>query len=113
MKTVRIIHKIATLLVLAIGCIHTAASFYFFSTIEENAVWFAGAGLAAIFVAFINMTLWDAVPTVKLRRLVDMANLFFSAWLVFGVIGMPNIPTYAIASIGFVMALCGLLLPRH
>ena len=46
---IRGIHKVSTLLVLAIGVIHTVGTFFFFSSLSESAIWFAVAGLGGIF----------------------------------------------------------------
>jgi hypothetical protein len=66
MKPIRAIHMIATWLVLAIGVVHTVGTFFFYSDLSEAAIWFAGAGLGGIFIAFLNMGLWHtASPSLS------------------------------------------------
>lgn len=81
---VKAIHKICTLLVLAVGIIHTSATFLLFKKFSESAVWFAGAGLGGIFVAFLNIHLWDRDKVQSHRSLIVIANVLFGIWLVFG-----------------------------
>lgn len=112
MQVLRYIHRTATLLVLAVGVIHTLATFYFFEALTEAAVWFAGAGLGGIFVAFLNLGLWSASPQARVRWLTDLANLLFVVWLVSGAAATPQLPSFFVVAVGATMALCGLLLPR-
>ncbi len=59
-------HRIATWLVLAVGVIHTLGTFFFYGGLSEAAIWFAGAGLGGIFVAFLNIGLWQrASPSLS------------------------------------------------
>lgn len=113
MQVLRVIHKTATLLVLAVGVLHTLATFYFFEELTEEAVWFAGAGLGGIFVAFLNLGLWHGSPEVRKRWLIDSANVLFMLWLVAGAVATPQPPSFVVVLVGGSMALSGLLLPRR
>lgn len=48
---IRLIHKVSTSLVLAIGVVHIGGTFFFYEGLSEAAIWFSGAGLCAVFVA--------------------------------------------------------------
>ncbi len=109
----QLIHKITTWLVLAIGSIHTVGTFFFFESLSESAIWFAGAGLGGLFVAFLNMTLWSSSLPLLQRRLIDLSNVLFVFWLIAGVIAMSGFPPKAIAATGTIMAFSGLLAPRR
>jgi hypothetical protein len=100
------IHKISTVLVLVIGVIHTAGTFFFYSDLSEAAVWFAGAGLCFIFVALINTALWSAGATVWSQRIAAAANFLFFFWLVTGVSATPALPQAIVAGIGATMVIC-------
>lgn len=113
MKVLRLIHKTATVLVLGVGVIHTLGTFYFFEALTERAVWFAGAGLGAIFVAFLNLGLWGKSPELRTRWLADLANVLFVAWLLSGAVATPQPPSFLVVAVGSAMALSGLLLPRR
>ena len=113
MRVLRFIHKTATLLVLAVGVIHTLATFYFFDELTEEAVWFAGAGLGGIFIAFLNLRFWHRPLELRKRWLTDSANILFVIWLFAGAVATPQPPSFVVALVGSSMALSGLLLPRR
>jgi hypothetical protein len=112
MKPIRAIHLIATWLVLAIGVVHTVGTFFFHSDLSEAAIWFAGAGLGGIFIAFLNMGLWHTASPSLSRVLVGVANVVFMGWLAAGIAATPGPPQALILAIGGTMALCGLVLAR-
>ncbi len=99
------IHKISTVLVLAIGLIHTAATFVFYKNLDEPAIWFAGAGLCAVFVALLNTGLWPKDATPLSKRLAAGANLLFFFWLVAGVSATPALPQFLVAGAGATMVI--------
>lgn len=99
-------HKISTLIVLAIGVTHTAATFVFFDNLDESAVWFAGAGLCAVFAALLNVCLWRRDVSTLTTRCAAAANFFFFFWLVSGVTATPGPPTYLVGGIGAAMVIC-------
>jgi len=110
---IRAIHKISTVLVLSIGTIHTVGTFFFYSGLNEAAIWFAGAGLCAIFVAMINIALWPADSSVLSRRLAAGANFLFLFWLAAGVSATPALPQFIVAGTGAAMVISAAVLCRH
>jgi hypothetical protein len=110
---IRAVHKISTLVVLSIGVIHTVGTFFFYSGLSEAAIWFAGAGLCAIFVALLNMGLWPPDASGLSRRLAAAANLLFFFWLVIGFSATPG-PSHAIVGgAGAAMVISASLLGRQ
>lgn len=110
---IRVIHKIFTVLVLSIGTIHTVGTFFFFSSLNEAAIWFAGAGLCAIFVAMINIALWPADSSVLSQRLAAVANFLFFFWLAAGVSATPALPQFIVAGTGAMMVVSAAVLGRR
>ena len=110
MKLIRTVHRIATSLVLALGVIHTLGTFFFYGGLSEAAIWFAGAGLGGIFVAFLNIGLWQRASPSLSGRLASMANMLFIGWLAAGFAATPGPPQAVILAIGSTMALSGLAL---
>ena len=108
MKLIRTVHKVTTLLVLIVGGVHTLGTIYFYDDLTEAAIWFAGAGLGGIFVAFLNIGLWPRVSPALSRNLVGVANTLFIGWLAAGFAATPGPPQAAIFAIGSTMALSGL-----
>jgi len=105
-----LIHKISTVLVLTIGVIHTVGTFYFYKSLNESAIWFAGAGLCAIFVALLNTGLWPLDAAAYSRRLAAGANFLFFFWLVVGVSATPALPQFIVAGAGATMVISAPLL---
>ena len=112
MKPIKTVHRIATWLVLAVGVIHTLGTFFFYGGLSEAAIWFAGAGLGGIFVAFLNIGLWQRASPSLSRNLAGVANLLFMGWLATGFAATPGLPQAVILAIGSTMALSGLALAR-
>lgn len=72
----RTVHSIASYLLIALGAMHTALTPVFYSRLTPNAMWFAGAGLAMVFVGFLNVILSrGAGRDTPSRALVYVANL--------------------------------------
>jgi hypothetical protein len=110
---IRRLHKMCTSLVLAMGIFHTAYTFFNFNSLTESAVFSAGAGLVAIFVALLNIALWlPEVPAFS-RRTVSAANFLFFLWLVAGVTATLGPVWLVAAGIGGTMVITSLLLGRE
>ena len=77
----RTIHDIASYLLIALGAVHTALTPVFYGRLTPNAMWFAGAGLAMVFVGFLNVILSRGAGRDSLARwLVYVANLLTLAF---------------------------------
>ena len=102
---IKAIHKVSTLLILAIGIIHTSCTFYYFHSLSEPAIWFAGTGLAGIFVALLNMGIWSNNASVMARRSVAAANFIFFFWLAASVSAIPRPSQVFVAAVGATMVI--------
>ncbi|MGB6849304.1 MAG: hypothetical protein WBG05_14005 [Thermoanaerobaculia bacterium] len=96
-------YKVATVAVLAVGIVHTVATFRFYPALTEASIWFAGAGLGGIFVALLNVALWAQYPSVLSWRPSAAGNGLFLAWLAAGVLATPQLPQFIVGSVGAVM----------
>jgi hypothetical protein len=110
--SIKTVHKVCTLLVLAVGVIHTGGTFVFYGSLTEAAVWFAGAGLGGIFIAFLNMSLWPQPPRQLSRRLAAVANSLFLVWLVVGFTATPGVPQGVIAAVGTGMVVSAFMIGK-
>lgn len=76
----RIVHRTLAYLLLALGAVHTSFA-RCYAELSPEAVWFAGAGLALIFLALLNLAA-DAAPVARvwlLCRCANIAGLAFAA----------------------------------
>lgn len=72
----RTLHGICTYLLIALGVVHTALTPVFYGRLSPGAMWFAGSGLAMIFVGFLNVALGrGAGRDAVVRILCYVANL--------------------------------------
>jgi hypothetical protein len=78
------IHKISSWLLVALGVVHTSLTPMFYGRLSPGAMWFAGAGLAMIFVGFLNIALARVAGKDRvIAMLCYVANL---TTVVFGVL---------------------------
>ena len=69
-------HKISSWLLVALGVVHTSLTPMFYGRLSPGAMWFAGSGLAMIFVGFLNVILGREAGRDRLVRvLCYVANL--------------------------------------
>jgi hypothetical protein len=72
----RTLHKISSALLTGLGVVHTALTPVFYGRLTLGALWFAGSGLAMIFVGLLNLTLCRDVGRDRLVRVFcHSANL--------------------------------------
>ena len=110
---IRGLHKASTVFVLTVGVIHTASTFFTYDSLNESAVWFAGAGLCGIFVALLNMALWLPEAPALSRRSVAAANFLFFFWLYAGVTAISGPMRLVMAGTGAAMVITAPLLGRE
>ena len=110
MNLIKTIHRLSTWLILAVGLVHTLGTFFFYDGLSEAAIWFAGAGMGGIFVAFLNFGLWQRGSPSLSRKLTGVANVLFIAWLTAGFAAAPAVPPGVILAIGGAMAVSALTL---
>lgn len=72
----RTLHRICAILLIALGVVHTALTPVFYGRLSPGAMWFAGSGLAMIFVGFLNVAFGRVVGRdAVIRALCYAANL--------------------------------------
>ena len=80
------LHKISSILLIALGAVHTALTPVFYGRFTHNALWFAGSGLAMIFVGFLNIALSRDVGRDRLVRILcyvaNLLTVFFGFLMV-------------------------------
>jgi hypothetical protein len=72
----KILYKVSTFLILALGVLHLSMTPVFFKSLTTGALWFASGGLVIVFVSFFNFILMgDAGRQRLVRMLCYAANL--------------------------------------
>ena len=75
------LHKISSILLIALGVVHTALTPVFYGRFSLNALWFAGSGLTMIFLGFLNIATARAAGRDRLvQMLCYIANLITTAF---------------------------------
>jgi len=69
----KILHTVSSVLLTALGVVHTALTPVFYGRLTLGALWFAGAGLAMIFVGFLNLTFSHSTSRDRLTRILCYA----------------------------------------
>ena len=73
----RTLHKIASYLIVALGCTHLLFTFHDYDSFTLRALWFFGAGVAIMFAGFINLILLGAAGRDSTARVLGLiANVF-------------------------------------
>ena len=81
---VRLLHKIITGLIIALGCLHIGFTPFNYSRFDMDAMWFVSAGVAIILAGFLNVAvIREAGKDPVVRTLCVIANASFA--LLFGV----------------------------
>ena len=80
----RLIHKIATGLIVALGALHCAFTAQNHDSFSLDAMWFLGSGVAIILAGFLNVAALRIGATDRVVKYLCLAaNLFFT--ILFGV----------------------------
>lgn len=64
------LHKISSYLLIALGVVHTSLTPVFYGRFSLNALWFAGSGLAMIFIGLLNVALGRILGRDRLMRVL-------------------------------------------
>src|ERR671936_740506 len=71
------LHKIASYLIVALGCAHLLFTFHNYDSFDMDAVWFFGTGMAIVFAGFLNIVvLRSSVGDPLALSLCLFADLF-------------------------------------
>ena len=72
----KILYKINTFLILALGVLHISLTPMFFRSLTQGALWFVSGGMMIIFLGFLNFILMSDAGTKRIVRiLTHIANL--------------------------------------
>ncbi|MFZ6026194.1 MAG: hypothetical protein ACOYYS_00645 [Chloroflexota bacterium] len=107
----KIVYAVATGAILLLGCMHTLATPIFYRGFTEESLWFAGTGLALVFLGLFN---WAAchTPTRAALNLCILANALASIYGILIPLLTPE-PQAFVAEIAFLGALLGAIVSRR
>jgi len=106
---VRLFYRI-TAYSLSLGVIHTALTPLFYDQFSPDALWFAGTGLALVFLGLLNL-MAERVWEVWALNICIAANLIGCVYGILVAIALPEIQAY-IAVIIFIVVFVASILAR-
>lgn len=72
------IHTIASVLIVILGCLHIAVTFFNYHGLSYDAVWFLGTGVGIVLAGFMNIAmLRDCGKDTVIWAMALLTNLFF------------------------------------
>lgn len=83
---VKTLHTVCTLLFIALGVVHVLFTFTFATRLTQGVVWFAGAGLAAVFAGFLNVALGRGAGRDRIVR--TLGHVTNALLLIFGTLAV-------------------------
>ena len=95
---------------LSLGVIHTALTPLFYDQFSPDALWFAGTGLALVFLGLLNL-MAERVWEVWALNICIAANLIGCVYSILGAVALPEIQAY-IAVIIFIVVFVASILAR-
>lgn len=88
----KLFYKISAYLLL-IGVVHTALTPLFYNKFSPDALWFAGTGLALIFLSLLNIAA-ERIYTTWMLKICVVANLAGLVYAILVVIALPEIQAF-------------------
>lgn len=71
-------YKVASVLIVLLGCLHIAVTFFSYHGLSYDAVWFLGTGVGIVLAGFINIAmLRDGGNDTVIWAMALITNLFF------------------------------------
>jgi hypothetical protein len=95
----RLLDRLATLVILVLGVGHTVFTPVFVPGLNQASIWFAGGGLALLFLGFLNTARLVTPDAARLRQLCLVANGLALPWIVLVTVVVPGAPQPYIASV--------------
>ena len=96
---------------LSLGVIHTALTPLFYDRFSPDALWFAGPGLALVFLGLLNL-MAERVWEVWALNICIAANLIGCVYGILVAVALPEIQAY-VALVVFIAAVATSLLARQ
>jgi hypothetical protein len=111
---IRTIDAVSTVVVLVLGVGHTALTPVFVPGLNQGSIWFAGGGLALLFLGFLNAARLATPDAPRLRQLCLAANGVALPWIVLVTVVVPDAPQPYIASVAILsVTICAFRTAGH
>ena len=107
----RLFYRIAAYSLSSLGVIHTALTPLFYDRFSPDALWFAGTGLALVFLGLLNLVaerIWQAWAI----NVCIAANLVGCVYGILVAIALPEIQAYVAAAIFIAVVIASILARR-
>ncbi len=104
--------RLATALILILGVAHTALTPVFVRSLNPGALWFAGAGLALLFLGLFNAARLLTPEGTRLRQLCLGANVLALLWIILVIAVLPQ-PQAFVTGLAVLLATVGASRPAR
>jgi peptidoglycan/LPS O-acetylase OafA/YrhL len=110
---VRLLYKIITGLIVALGCLHIGFTPFNYRRFDMGAMWFVGAGVAIILAGFLNVAvIREAGKDAVVRSLCVIANASFALLFGAALFQFPQPQVFVGLTLFGVAGVCALLTRR-
>ncbi|MBN1427410.1 MAG: hypothetical protein JXB07_03435 [Anaerolineae bacterium] len=107
----RLFYKITAYLTVLLGIVHTAFTPVFYNKLSSDALWFAGTGLALVYLGLANIFA-EKVAKIWMLNTSIVANVLGSLFIILLVIILGFAPQSVVALLFFVGMTLGSILLR-
>ena len=113
MSNVRLLHKVITGLIIALGCLHIAFTPFNYTNFDMNAMWFVSAGVAIILAGFLNVAVIRIGNDRVVRSLCIFTNMTFAVLFALALFQMGQPQVFVGLVLFAVAAVCALFTSRR
>ena len=100
----KIIHKVTTGLIIALGFVHLAFTAMEYASFSLDALWFLGSGLAIVYAGFLNVAVIRSTGDDRMVRVLGLIANLLLAGLFAGTLSLMRPPQVFVGLALFVIA---------
>lgn len=104
----RLLHKVITGLLVALGCLHVALTPFNYKHFDMEAMWFVSAGVAIILAGFLNVAVIRAGNDFVIRILCALTNITFAVLFVVALVQMAQPQVFVGMALFVIASVCAL-----
>ena len=102
----RLLHKIITVLLVALGCLHVAFTPFNYQHFDMDAIWFISAGVAIVLAGFLNVAVIRVGTDCVVRALCVLANMTFAVLFAVALVQMAQPQVFVGLALFVIASVC-------